>query len=171
MDKLIKIWRGLELVTSCSLGHETSSQKFIYSLCIIWLSDQVWRCNVKQFLSYSKNYICKFMQANSWHHKLFHFHLPFWIWKVWKGREKITEIWISGERKELFRWNKIHFSVFKGLSFCGKIKIPWKIADTDLMGEVWLVEFFIRQFFTSKFIHTNCFFFLLEQKKVGLFVL
>ena len=35
-----------------------------------------------------KNYICKFMQVNSWHHKLFHFHLSFWIWKVWKEREK-----------------------------------------------------------------------------------
>ena len=54
------------------------------------LSDRVWWCNIKQFLSYSKNYTCKFMQANSWHHKLFHFHLSFWIWKVWKGREKIT---------------------------------------------------------------------------------
>ena len=53
------------------------------------LSDQVWWCNVKQFLSYSKNYICKFMQVNSWHHKLFHLHLSFWIWKVRKGREKI----------------------------------------------------------------------------------
>ena len=68
------------------------------------------RCNVKQFFSYSKNYICKFMQVNSWHHKLFHFHLSFWIWKVWKGREKTTKIWISWERKEFFRWNKKHFS-------------------------------------------------------------
>ena len=24
------------------------------------------------------------MQANSWHHTLLHFHLSFWIWKVWK---------------------------------------------------------------------------------------
>ena len=39
------------------------------------------------------------MQANSWHHKLFHFHLSFWIWKVWKEREKITKIWISWELK------------------------------------------------------------------------
>ena len=60
-------------------------------------------------MSYSKNYICKFMQANSWHHKLFHFHLSFWIWKVWKGRGKITKIWISQEWKELFRWNKKFF--------------------------------------------------------------
>ena len=40
--------------------------------------------NVKQFLSYTKNYICKFMQVNFWHHKLFHCHFSFWIWKVWK---------------------------------------------------------------------------------------
>ena len=72
------------------------------------LSDQVWWCNVK--LSYPKNYICKFIQVISWHRKLFHFQLPFWIWKVWKGREQITKIWISRERKELFRWNKKHFS-------------------------------------------------------------
>ena len=32
------------------------------------LSDQVWCCNIKQFLSYSKNYTCEFMQTNSWHH-------------------------------------------------------------------------------------------------------
>ena len=68
------------------------------------------------------------MQANPWHHKLFHIHLFFWIWEVWKGRGKITtkiwisrerkellkitKIWISQEWKELFRWNKKHFSQF-----------------------------------------------------------
>ena len=31
------------------------------------------------------------MQTNLWHHKLLHFHLPFWLWKVWKGREKIQK--------------------------------------------------------------------------------
>ena len=65
-------------------------------------SDQVWWCNVKQFLSYSKHYICKFMQVNSWHHKLFHFHLSLWIWNMWKGREKNTKIWTSWDQKELF---------------------------------------------------------------------
>ena len=30
--------RGLELVTSCSLGYETSSEKFLYQLCNIWPS-------------------------------------------------------------------------------------------------------------------------------------
>ena len=79
--------------------------------------------DVKQFLSYSKNYICKFMQAKSWHHKLFHFHLSFWIWRVWKGRDKITKNWISGERKKFFRWIKNILIVFKGLSFGEKIEI------------------------------------------------
>ena len=97
-------------------------------ICYI-LSDQVWWCNVKQFLSYSKNYICKFMQVNSWHHKLFHFYLSFWICKVWKGREKITKIWISWKQKELFRWNKNFFVVFKELLFEEKIKIWKKTAD------------------------------------------
>ena len=67
---------------------------------------------MKLFLSYSKNYVCKFMKANIWHHKLFHFHLSFSVWKVWKGREKITKIWISPEQKELFRWNKKIFHSF-----------------------------------------------------------
>ena len=64
------------------------------------------------------------MQANSWYHKLFHFDLFFWIWKVWEGRGKITKIWISWEQKELFRWNRKHFSQFlKGY--------PEKIVDTS----------------------------------------
>ena len=61
-------------------------------LLVIYLSDQVWWCNMKQLLSYFKNYFCKFMQVNSWHHKLFHFHLSFYIWGVWKGREKIQKL-------------------------------------------------------------------------------
>ena len=73
------------------------------------LSDQVWWCNIKSFLIYSKNYTYKFMQANSWH-KLFHFHLPFWIWKMRNRMEKNTKIWISWEWKKIFRWNKKHFS-------------------------------------------------------------
>ena len=117
MDKVIKNKRGLELVTSCSSGHKTSSEKF---LCYI-LSDQVWWCNVKQFLSYSKNYICKFMQGSSWHHKLFHFHLFFWIWKGWKGREKIIKSeYLENEKSFL---SEIKNIVFKGLAFGEKIQI------------------------------------------------
>ena len=35
MDKVIKTKNGLELVTNRSLGYETSSEKFLYSLYII----------------------------------------------------------------------------------------------------------------------------------------
>ena len=98
MDKVLKNERSLELITSHSSGH-VQKNSFIHYI----ISDQVWWCNVKQFLSYSKNYICKFMLVNSWH-KLFHFYLTFWIWK---GREKTK---ISREQKERFRWNKKHFS-------------------------------------------------------------
>ena len=59
-----------------------------------------------------KNYICKFMQIKSWHHKLFYFYLSFCIWKKLKGKEKITKIWISQERKELFRLHKKYLPQF-----------------------------------------------------------
>ena len=35
MDKVIKNKRGLELVTSWSSGHETSSEKLLYKLDIV----------------------------------------------------------------------------------------------------------------------------------------
>ena len=103
IGRIIKNKRGLELVTSHFSGYETSSK---YSFIHYILSDQVWWHNVKQFLSYSKNYICKFMQLSLWHHKLFHFHLSFWFWKLWKGRKKITKIWISREQRDIYRWIK-----------------------------------------------------------------
>ena len=77
-----------------------ASYFFINSFISYVLSDQVW-CNVKQFLSYSKSYICKFMQANSWH-KLFHFDLHFWIWKVWKEREKLRKFGHLENKKSFF---------------------------------------------------------------------
>ena len=107
MDRIIKNKRGLELATSRSSGYEASSKILLYSLYIIWPSLMI---NVKQFLSYSKNYIYKFMQVSWWHHNFFHFHLPFSIWKMWTGREKITKNWICREQKEFLRWNKKHFS-------------------------------------------------------------
>ena len=112
MDNVIKNKRDLELVPSCSSGHETSSKNPFISYT---LSDQVWWCHIKRLLSYFKNCLCKFMQASSWHRKLFHFHLSFCIWKVRKGREKITKVWISQEWKELFWWNKKHFIILEGL--------------------------------------------------------
>ena len=65
MDKIIKNKRGLELgPVALQATKQVQKNSFISYV----LSDQVWWCNIKWFFSYSKNYICKFMQANSWHH-------------------------------------------------------------------------------------------------------
>ena len=55
MYKVIKNKRGPS-------SYESSSEKFLYYLYTTWPS---LICNIKQLLSYFKNYICKFMQANS----------------------------------------------------------------------------------------------------------
>ena len=82
-DRVIKNKRDLELVTL-----QVTKQVWKNDFISYKLSDQIWWYNIKWFLSYSKNCICKFKPANSWH-KLFHFylffHLSFWIWKIWKG--------------------------------------------------------------------------------------
>ena len=65
MDKVIKSKRWLELVTS-ALQVTKQVQKnpfFSYILC-----DQVWWCNIKRFLNYFRNYICKFMPVISEHY-------------------------------------------------------------------------------------------------------
>ena len=59
-------------------------------------------------MSYSKKYICKSMQANLWHHKLFHFHLSFWMGKVWKWRENNLK-----NEKGFFDEHKVDRNSFK----------------------------------------------------------
>ena len=39
------------------------------------------------------------MQANAWHHKLFHFHLSFWIWKCGKEGGKLQKFEYLENRK------------------------------------------------------------------------
>ena len=107
MDKVEKNKKVLELVTSCSSGCETRLQSIF--ICYI-LSDQVWWCNKEQFLTYSKNFTCKFMQAKSWHH-FFSFSFPLLILQNVERKGNIT-IWISWEWKKLFRWNKKYFPQF-----------------------------------------------------------
>ena len=142
MEKVIKSKRGLELATSRSSGYEPSSENSF--ICNI-LSDQVWWCNIRLLLSYFKNYICRFVQANSGYHKLFHFHLSFCIWRVWKVRKKITKIWISRERKELFRWNKKHFSeILKGYHLDTSFK-----RDSSSVFSCKFCKFFTEPFWTT----------------------
>ena len=92
-------------------------------LLVIYLSDQVWWCNIKQLLSHFKNYFCKFMQANSWHHKLFHFHLSFCIWRVWKIREKIQKLEYFENEKSFLDEIKNTFSSFSRAIWWKKKKL------------------------------------------------
>ena len=133
MKKIIRNKRVLELVTSL-LFRLWNKFRNIPQLVMYYLtkfddvlSDQIWWCNIKQFLSYYKKYICKFMKANSWHHKLFDFHLSIWIWKAWKGRKKnYKNLNISRtERAFSIKW-KTFFIVFEGLSFGEKWKFDKK---------------------------------------------
>ena len=91
--------------------------KFKKKICISYfLSDQVWQCNIKQFLSYSKitpanlckpihdiinysTYICSFESG-----------------KCGKEEEKLQKF-------EYLENGEIFFAVFEGLSFGEKIKI------------------------------------------------
>ena len=93
LGQLFQIW----LMDSAGLwnrpSYEASDNLLVYKNFFIsyMLSDQVWWHNMKWFLSYCKNYICKFMQANSWH-KLFKFHLSFRVSIVWKEGKKIKKL-------------------------------------------------------------------------------
>ena len=60
----------------------------------------------------------KALANQSWH-KLFHFYLSFWIWKIWKGREKLNT---SRTKRPTLMKQKAFFIVFEGLSFGEKIK-------------------------------------------------
>ena len=81
-------------------------------------------CVIQSGLSYSKHYICKFMQDNSWYYKLFHFRLPFWIWSVKCGKEeqKLQKFEYVENEKSLLDEIKTFFIVFQGLSLLKKYK-------------------------------------------------
>ena len=68
------------------------------------------------------------MEGNSWH-KLFHFHLSFWIWKRWKGTEKTTKI---------LRTKRRFHSFLKGYHLVKKKKK--KIVDTNFKLSVKVVK-------------------------------
>ena len=55
MDKIMKNKRGLEMMTSRSSGYKQAEKNSFISYV---LPDQVWLYSIKQFLGYSKNFIC-----------------------------------------------------------------------------------------------------------------
>ena len=77
-------------MTSCSSGFKASSEKFLQLSC----------CNIKKFLSYSKNYICRFMKVNSW--QIIPLSFVLLILESVERKGKITKIWISWERTAFF---------------------------------------------------------------------
>ena len=62
------------------------------------------------------------MQANSWHHKLFHFHFSFESRKCRKEEKKLQKFEDLKNKKSFLDEIKKHFSVFDRLSFGEKIK-------------------------------------------------
>ena len=108
MDKIIKNKKGLEIVTSRSSGYETCSRNSFISYV---LSEQFWWCNVKQFLSYSKNYISKFMQANTWHQIL---PLPFGLLNL-ESVERKEKITTYLENKNLDEIKNMFYSFWRAI--------------------------------------------------------
>ena len=108
MDKVTKNKSGLELVTSCSSGYQTSSQKFLYQLYIIWPSLIV---HYKVVFELFQNYTCKTIHniINYFNYSIIplinYSNLSFRIWKVWKGRGKITKNLNISRTKRAF-WMK-----------------------------------------------------------------
>ena len=113
MDKIIKNKRSMKLETNCSSGCKTSSENSFISYV---LSDQIWWCNIKQFLSYSKNLICNFMQANSWH-KLSHYHFfPFESINFGKEGKKVSKY---------MEYEKSFFCEIKNIFYCFWRAVIW----------------------------------------------
>ena len=54
------------------------------------------------------------MPADSWHYKLFHFKLLFWVWELWKGRKKIE---YPDNKKSFLDEIKSIFTDLKGCHF------------------------------------------------------
>ena len=100
-------------------GSRTSHQSFFtkqvqkkFFNCYI-LSDQVWWCNVQQFLSYSKNYISKFIPLPSVLLNL----------ENVERKEKLQKCgFLENEKSFLDEIKFFFFAVFEGLSFDEKIK-------------------------------------------------
>ena len=108
MDKVIKNKRGLELVTSHFSQNKFRKNSLIVIYYLTKFDDVI----------YSSFWVTpKITSAN-----LFHLHLSFWIWKVWKGREKLQKCGFLENEKSFLDEIKFFFAVFEGLSFDEKIK-------------------------------------------------
>ena len=80
------------------------------------------------------------MQANSWHHKLFHFHLSFCIWKVWKGREKLQNFEYLENEKSFFDEIKNIFQFWQGYHLVEKQQFHKKERPQALKDTIKLIK-------------------------------
>ena len=98
----LKIKKCLELLSRPSFSHNFLIKTFF---CNVTWTGQIWSPDYVYFPSYSVKCVLCFMLRHlmtSWH---------FNIWKV--------KIWLSQERKELLKWNKKHFFLFKKCALLG----------------------------------------------------
>ena len=80
------------------------------------LSDQVWWCNIKRFLSYSKNYTCKFMQANALIINYSTSICPFEFGKCGKEVEKIQKFeYLKNEKSFLDEIKNIFHNFWRAI--------------------------------------------------------
>ena len=101
------------------------------------LSDQVRWCNIKQFLSYSKNYVCKFMQAKLWHHKFSTLVCLFQSRKCGKEGKKLQKFeYLENEKSFLHEIKNIFHSFWKPV-------IWWKNKNLIKNSEHKLSLFFL----------------------------
>ena len=116
-----------------------------------------------KFWSYSKNFTCNFKQANSCYHKLFHFHLPFWIWKAWKGREKIQKFEYLENKKSFLDEIKKNFHSFWRAIIYWRNKNLIKNSGHKLLAHV-LIKLHLPSFFWNIWSQTNRY----SNKKVNI---
>ena len=88
--------------------------KFRKISLLVWkislLPDQDWWCNIKRFLIIPKITSAKLFTPIHVIINYYTFICPFLSGKREKEWKKLRKNWISSEQKELFRWNKKHFS-------------------------------------------------------------
>ena len=108
---LAKLKRGLGIAFGAYFLHDFSINMFgINTLSM----EKVSMSHLISFSRYETKCVIKFLFRELMTAKTLRFPLnqPLkqWLTGKKKAEWEITKIWISGERKELFRWNKKHFS-------------------------------------------------------------
>ena len=109
---IAKLKRGLALAVDAHFLHDFSIKMFL-----IWYSYNGQSSNVTPyFLRKISKCVIRLLLPQlmmSWILRFFLDQpLKEWLTRRKRGKDKNTKTWISRERKDLFRWNKKHFSNF-----------------------------------------------------------